>query len=323
VSNTTTETTIYTYAVPANTLSTNKILRGTVSGTYVNSSGSTKTMTFYVYYGGTAAANLIAQATSANIGSTAGTGSFTTTFNLIADNSASLQTGNISTTIRSGSTTIPVIFGSSGLQIGINSTSAQNLYVRVKHSAANANTTLVGELMHIELLNASDTLGSPTDASYLTLGLNGNLSAERILTAGTGISFADGGANSTLTINATNVGINKHLRCIVFNPNACYGIDTQVLLVPKLDAAITITNLEVSLDASANQVLGDVKYADTFIGLANAVVINDFDTTSGVRSDSTIATGDVAVGKCIYLQFDSQPNSAITQMTIDLTYDYQ
>ena len=45
--------------------------------------------------------------------------------------------------------------------------------------------------------------GSPSDATYLTLSLNGTLTAERVLTAGTGISFADGGANGTLTINAT------------------------------------------------------------------------------------------------------------------------
>jgi hypothetical protein len=45
--------------------------------------------------------------------------------------------------------------------------------------------------------------GAPVGASFLTLGLNGTLTSERVLTAGTGISFTDGGANSTLTINAT------------------------------------------------------------------------------------------------------------------------
>lgn len=45
--------------------------------------------------------------------------------------------------------------------------------------------------------------GAPTGVSYLTLGLNGTLTAERVLTAGTGINFVDGGANGTLTISAT------------------------------------------------------------------------------------------------------------------------
>jgi hypothetical protein len=48
--------------------------------------------------------------------------------------------------------------------------------------------------------------GAPTNASYLTLSLDGTLSNERVLTAGTNISFVDGGANGTLTINASGSG---------------------------------------------------------------------------------------------------------------------
>ena len=48
--------------------------------------------------------------------------------------------------------------------------------------------------------------GAPTDASYLTLGTNSTLSAERVLTAGTGIQFTDGGAGSTLTVTNSGTG---------------------------------------------------------------------------------------------------------------------
>jgi hypothetical protein len=41
------------------------------------------------------------------------------------------------------------------------------------------------------------------DASYVTISLNGSLSGERVLTAGTGISITDGGANGNVTIAAT------------------------------------------------------------------------------------------------------------------------
>ena len=46
--------------------------------------------------------------------------------------------------------------------------------------------------------------GAPDDATYVTMSLDGDLSAERVLTAGTGISIVDGGANSTVTIAATS-----------------------------------------------------------------------------------------------------------------------
>ena len=42
--------------------------------------------------------------------------------------------------------------------------------------------------------------GAPTDAAYVTLATDGDLSAERVLTAGDGIGLTDGGAGSTITI---------------------------------------------------------------------------------------------------------------------------
>ncbi len=42
--------------------------------------------------------------------------------------------------------------------------------------------------------------GAPTDAEYVVMSLNGTLTNERVLAAGTGISITDGGAGSTVTI---------------------------------------------------------------------------------------------------------------------------
>ena len=88
------------------------------------------------------------------------------------------------------------------------------------------------------------------------------------------------------------------------------------------DAALTISKITVTLDASGNEVAGDLKYADAFISLANPVVINDFDTTSGVRVDDSITNGSVPSGKCIYISFDSAPSANITQMCMDIEYSY-
>ena len=50
------------------------------------------------------------------------------------------------------------------------------------------------------LTNVAGAGGAPTDAQYLTLATNTNLSAERVLTAGSNISFVDGGADGALTV---------------------------------------------------------------------------------------------------------------------------
>ncbi|MEZ6330583.1 MAG: hypothetical protein R3B12_01050 [Candidatus Saccharimonadales bacterium] len=62
-------------------------------------------------------------------------------------------------------------------------------------------------------LSFSNTCGSggsgtaPVGASYLTLGLDGTLTNERVLTAGTNISISDGGANGSLTVGLTNTSL--------------------------------------------------------------------------------------------------------------------
>jgi hypothetical protein len=49
-------------------------------------------------------------------------------------------------------------------------------------------------------LSASGGGGAPTDAQYLTLATHGTLSAERVLTPGTGLEGADGGAGAAYTL---------------------------------------------------------------------------------------------------------------------------
>lgn len=112
----------------------------------------------------------------------------------------------------------------------------------------------------------------------------------------------------------------KNLRFTIVNPSGFCAISTHTCLIPKLSSPITITNLEVTLNTAAYEVAGDIKYADTYIGTASPAVINDFDTSSGVRSDASITGASVPTGKCIFIEFDSAPNSTITSMTIDLTY---
>lgn len=47
--------------------------------------------------------------------------------------------------------------------------------------------------------------GAPVDATYVTLSLNATLTQERVLTAGTGITLVDSGANGTITVSANIV----------------------------------------------------------------------------------------------------------------------
>jgi hypothetical protein len=82
----------------------------------------------------------------------------------------------------------------------------------------------------LEFIPASASGGAPATAQYLTLALDGTLSNERVLTAGTNVSFVDGGPNGTLTINATGGsgtpgGSNTQIQ---FNDGGAFGGDADL-----------------------------------------------------------------------------------------------
>jgi hypothetical protein len=105
------------------------------------------------------------------------------------------------------------------------------------------------------------------------------------------------------------------------SPNGWQIRDNEVSILPGTPAALTITRLQVTLDAITNQVQGDVMYADAFIGQANSNVIVAFDTTLGVLDTGTISAA-VPAGKCLYLSFDSAPDADITQMNMMITFTF-
>lgn len=63
--------------------------------------------------------------------------------------------------------------------------------------------------------SAPSGTGAPSSAQYVTLATDSGLSAERVLTAGTGISISDGGANGNVTISATAAGAWTQLSQVV------------------------------------------------------------------------------------------------------------
>ena len=82
-------------------------------------------------------------------------------------------------------------------------------------------STVVGATDKVTI-NCDVTQGAPDDAQYVTLATDGDLSAERVLTQGTGINITDGGANGNVTVNCDlegtelkstgETGGNKYLR---------------------------------------------------------------------------------------------------------------
>lgn len=119
-------------------------------------------------------------------------------------------------------------------------------------------------------------------------------------------------------------GINHHFAGTVIDPNGAYTVDHEICIHLGVDDDITITSIKITCDADPDTELDiDLKWADAFIGMANAAIIDVCNTTSGTTSivsgfdDATIASG-----KCVYWSFGAEPDAAITQFGFDIIWDY-
>ncbi len=121
----------------------------------------------------------------------------------------------------------------------------------------------------IEALEGSQ--GELITGSIVTLGENSALTAERILTAGTGLSLTDGGAGSTVTLAVSD----PELLGLMSITSAA---DTMPYFTGAGSAATT------SLTSAARTILDDASVSDmrTTLGLGTAALLND-----AVRTDAT------------------------------------
>lgn len=151
-----------------------------------------------------------------------------------------------------------------------------------------------------------------------------NFEAEDVYSAGASerlvVSFMYNGSKWVEKGVSGNTVLPETRAGLILNPNAVQSADNEICIWKAVPVAITITRLEITLNSATNQVAGDLKRADTFIGLANSAVINAFDTTSGVLDDTSITSGAVGAGKCVYFSFDSAPHADITQMFFEISY---
>lgn len=131
----------------------------------------------------------------------------------------------------------------------------------------------------------------------------------------------DGFTTDSIILNGYIVNEIKCWDITVTTPGAFYAIDTQIP-VAYTKYSTTISKIVVTTNSSSYEVSGDIKWADDLISFTNATVINDFDTSSGVRTDTSITSGTVSADKYIYLQFDSAPSSAVTWVNIHIEYSY-
>lgn len=114
---------------------------------------------------------------------------------------------------------------------------------------------------------------------------------------------------------------------VTVDPGAWYDSDTELFLfevhADKFPNGIIIDEIKVSFNVDPDVELdADLRYADAWIGLANAADIDEIDTTNGVFTEDTDANinggAAVAAGKVVYMGMDADPEGTGTQMNITI-----
>jgi hypothetical protein len=114
--------------------------------------------------------------------------------------------------------------------------------------------------------------GAPTNASYVVLGLNGTLTNERVLTAGSGITLTDAGAGGTLTISASGSGSSTVASgTVTIDFGASVTAETDVASVSVSDAGVT----------AGSEIVASLHYVDTADHTADEVLISNVQVMPG------------------------------------------
>lgn len=155
VVDTTTETTVYSFSVPADSLSTNRMLRMTLLGDYLNNSGTIRTVTFRVKYGATTM--LTFDGAGGTLAASASRRSVRLMVELSAKNSNSAQIahGNlhVGATVGDGADGAKS-YDHVAVHNGVaeDSTGALTFAVTVEHSFAHASASIKVEAVQLELI---------------------------------------------------------------------------------------------------------------------------------------------------------------------------
>ncbi len=172
-------------------------------------------------------------------------------------------------------------------------------------------------------VDTSTSDDAPSSASYLTLGADSTLSAERVLTEGNYLDLTDAGANSTLTVamDPTEVG-----SVTWGTTNATWTFDTSGTdptigwssAAFDIDAAVTVDDLacETAGCLSATELGTDSVAADELT--ASGVTASTYGTSSAVPTIAVDADGRItSASNTTIVVTDAGSSTTSTTFTID------
>jgi len=107
------------------------------------------------------------------------------------------------------------------------------------------------------------------------------------------------------------------------SPKLDYDSDPNISIDPNTTAALTITKVEITLDADPTTELNwNLYFADTYIAKANETLIGAIDTTSGIANITSFDDATIPAHKAVYIKHDAAPDTSTKEANVKIYWDY-
>lgn len=189
-----------------------------------------------------------------------------------------------------------------------------------------ANLTTVGALNAGSITSGFTSIDVGAGAITTTGQISGGTLTDGtvVITGGILTGATSMTAGALVLSTAGNIsGAKFHITPVIVDPLAVQTLTDYICLIPVNDALLDITKIDVSLDAATNQIDASLIYADTYVGLANSVVMNSLLTVGGTFTDSTLTVGSLPPSKALIIKFNAAPHTDILTGVYDLECDYR
>jgi len=132
--------------------------------------------------------------------------------------------------------------------------------------------------------------GAPTDAEYVVMTLDGTLTNERVLTAGTGINISDGGAGGNVTIASTVTG--------------------------TIEGSIANTQVAVGSGVDTIAGSGSLTYNSATLNVANQIELGDVGAAGVLKNSNNNQDMRIQVAGTGNVRIENQTTNTASQLNV-------
>jgi len=151
---------------------------------------------------------------------------------------------------------------------------------------------------HSSVSGSSGGGGAPTDAQYVVMALDGDLSAERVLTAGTDVTLTDGGAGGNATVGVATGTFSRaghgHLypySVAIYDDHVFKATGTILDFTGNIDVAVTGTSVFISSTAAGGGGSTVLIYDDSTFKVTGTAISFDDNLTVHVTGSTAYVIG--------------------------------